>query len=58
MIRFIGAAPDYDDLDAGHRVGVLHMIARRLSDPATGWLSAAVMSYLDLVERAALTGPP
>ena len=55
MIRFIGAAPDYHDLHAHHQLRMLRMITRSLSEPAEQWLSTAVMSYLDLVERSALT---
>ena len=55
MIRFIGAQPDYNKMDPDRQLGMLRVIAGRLSDPSSAWLYNAVTSYLDLIEEA-ITG--
>jgi hypothetical protein len=52
MIRFTGAAPDYDEVEPDSQLCMLRVITRRLSDPSSAWLCQAVTSYLDLIEGA------
>ncbi|MBO0822395.1 MAG: nucleotidyltransferase domain-containing protein [Actinobacteria bacterium] len=55
MIRFIGAEPDYNEMETDGQLGTLRVIASRLSDPSAEWLHNAVTSYLDLIDEA-ITG--
>jgi Nucleotidyltransferase domain len=50
MIRFLGRNSDDDIRDPAAQLLALREIAVGLSDPSWAWLSAAVASYLDLVE--------
>jgi Nucleotidyltransferase domain len=52
MIRFLGKMPDFSSSDPAGQLLALRVIAAGLSDPSSAWLSAAVSSYLDLVEAS------
>jgi hypothetical protein len=56
MIRFLGQRRDFTDGDPAAQIRALRAIADDLSSPSWGQLSAAVASYLDLVEATVQLG--